>query len=75
MIIVGYNRYYGGNIFDMGLRDIRNSWMELVLGNKILMCYQDLKMFYNDELVMGLQQKIGKNVIVCVNYVYCEVYD
>lgn len=32
-------------------------------------------MFYNDELVMGLQQKIGKNVIVCVNYVYCEVYD
>lgn len=75
MIIVGYNCYYGGNIFDMGLCDICNSWMELVLGNKILMCYQDLKMFYNDELVMGLQQKIGKNVIVCVNYVYCEVYD
>lgn len=39
MIIVGYNCYYGGNIFDMGLCDICNSWMELVLGNKILMCY------------------------------------
>lgn len=39
MIIVGYNRYYGGNIFDMGLRDIRNSWTESVLGNKILTRY------------------------------------
>lgn len=75
MIIVGYNRYYGGNIFDMGLRDIRNSWTESVLGNKILTRYQDLKTFYNDELVMGLQQKIGKNVIARVNYVYREAYD
>lgn len=34
MITAGYNRYYGGNILDMGLRDIRNSWTESVSGNK-----------------------------------------
>ncbi len=25
MITAGYNRYYGGNILDMGLRDIRKA--------------------------------------------------
>lgn len=42
MITAGYNRYYGGNILDMGLRDIRNSWTESVSGNKTLTRYQDL---------------------------------
>ncbi|EOT4562924.1 TonB-dependent receptor, partial [Shigella flexneri] len=63
MITAGYNRYYGGNILDMGLRDIRNSWTESVSGNKTLTRYQNLKTPYNDELAMGLQQKIDKNVI------------
>lgn len=75
MITVGYNRYYGGNILDMGLRDIRNSWTESVSGNKTLTRYQDLKTPYNDELAMGLQQKIGKNVIARANYVYREAHD
>lgn len=30
---------------------------------------------YNDELAMGLQQKIGKNVIARANYVYREAHD
>ena len=47
MITAGYNRYYGGNILDMGLRDIRNSWTESVSGNKTLTRYQDLKTPYN----------------------------
>ena len=46
MITAGYNRYYGGNILDMGLRDIRNSWTESVSGNKTLTRYQDLKTPY-----------------------------
>lgn len=75
MITAGYNRYYGGNILDMGLRDIRNSWTESVSGNKTLTRYQDLKTPYNDELAMGLQQKIGKNVIARANYVYREAHD
>ncbi|EOA1019225.1 SbmA/BacA-like family transporter [Escherichia coli] len=75
MITAGYNRYYGGNILDMGLRDIRNSWTESVSGNKTLTRYQDLKTPYNDELAMGLQQKISKNVIARANYVYREAHD
>ncbi|EFB4534060.1 TonB-dependent receptor, partial [Escherichia coli] len=75
MITAGYNRYYGGNILDMELRDIRNSWTESVSGNKTLTRYQDLKTPYNDELAMGLQQKIGKNVIARANYVYREAHD
>ncbi len=75
MITAGYNRYYGGNILDMGLRDIRNSWTESVSGNKTLTRYQNLKTPYNDELAMGLQQKIGKNVIARANYVYREAHD
>lgn len=75
MITAGYDRYYGGNILDMGLRDIRNSWTESVSGNKTLTRYQDLKTPYNDELAMGLQQKIGKNVIARANYVYREAHD
>lgn len=75
MITAGYNRYYVGNILDMGLRDIRNSWTESVSGNKTLTRYQNLKTPYNDELAMGLQQKIGKNVIARANYVYREAHD
>ncbi|HAH2660366.1 TPA: TonB-dependent receptor, partial [Escherichia coli] len=37
--------------------------------------YQNLKTPYNDELAMGLQQKIGKNVIARANYVYREAHD
>ncbi len=43
--------------------------------HKTLTCYQDLKTPYNDELAMGLQQKIGKNVIARANYVYREAHD
>lgn len=63
MITAGYNRYYGGNILDMGLRDIRNSWTESVSGNKTLTRYQDLKTPYNDELAMGLQQKSVRTLL------------
>lgn len=63
MITAGYNRYYGGNILDMGLRDIRNSWTESVSGNKTLTRYQNLKTPYNDELAMGLQQKSVRTLL------------
>ncbi len=52
-----------------------NSWTESVSGNKTLTRYQNLKTPYNDELAMGLQQKIGKNVIARANYVYREAHD
>ncbi|EGO8188533.1 TonB-dependent receptor plug domain-containing protein [Escherichia fergusonii] len=75
LITAGYNRYYGGNILDMGLRDIRNSWTESLSGNKTLTRYEDLKTPYNDELALGLQQKITDNVIARANYVYRSAHD
>ncbi|STM15721.1 TonB-dependent receptor [Escherichia coli] len=75
MITAGYTVTMAGIFLDMGLRDIRNSWTESVSGNKTLTRYQDLKTPYNDELAMGLQQKIGKNVIARANYVYREAHD
>lgn len=68
MLSAGYNRYYGGNILNMGLKDIRQQWTESASATTNVTRYQDLKTPYNDELSFGLQQRID-NVLFGANYV------
>ncbi|HBC2947062.1 TPA: TonB-dependent receptor plug domain-containing protein [Escherichia coli O146] len=75
LLSAGYNRYYGGNILDMGLRDIRNSWTESASGSKTVTQYKQLKTPYNDEIALGIQQKIGSNIIARTSYVYREAHN
>lgn len=70
----GYNRYYGANILNMGLQDLRNSWTETRSGKKSVTQYRQLKTPYTDEMTLGVQQRLGY-LLLGVNYVNRQGYD